>query len=70
MDQTEAVAVLKEKQGELSLRQFALKLKVSASYLSDIYLGKRQIGRAVLKQVGMAKTVVVCVTYQMNGKRR
>jgi len=69
MDQTQALNVLKKHQGDISLRQFALKLGVSPSYLSDIYSGKRQIGRKVLREVGMVKTVTVSVSYQHDNKR-
>ena len=64
MKHEEAVAVLKKKQGDLALRQFAQTLDVSAAYLSDIYRGNRQIGRKILRQAGMAKTVTVLVDYQ------
>lgn len=63
MTHEEVVQLLKSKQGELSLRQFASKLKVSPSYLSDIYRGQRQVGRAILRQVGLQKNVVVDVSY-------
>jgi transcriptional regulator with XRE-family HTH domain len=64
MNAEQAIAVLKKEQGDLSLRQFAQQLKVSPSYLSDIYLGKRQIGRKVLKAIGMTKDVTVNVVYK------
>lgn len=63
MTHEEAVGVLKKKQGELSLRQFAQSLDVSAAYLSDIYRGNRQIGRKILRQAGLAKVVTVTVVY-------
>jgi transcriptional regulator with XRE-family HTH domain len=57
------VEVLKKKQGELSLRQFAQKLGLSAAYLSDVYRGNRQAGRRLLKLTGMHKIVTVKVDY-------
>lgn len=64
MNVEQAIEILKKRQGELTLRQFAQVLGVSASYLSDIYLGRRQIGRKVLREIGMDKVVTVDVDYR------
>lgn len=66
----DVVAILKRQQGERSLRQFAKDLSVSAAYLSDIYLDKRDIGPAILKPLGLTKHVETTVTYQANGVSR
>jgi transcriptional regulator with XRE-family HTH domain len=63
MNREQAIEILKKKQNDMSLRQFAQELKVSPSYLSDIYLGRRQIGRKILRAIGMDKTVTVTVDY-------
>lgn len=63
MNHEQMVKVLKRKQGDLSLRQFAHKLGFSAAYLSDIMNGNRHAGRALLRKVGLAKTVTVTVDY-------
>ena len=64
MTAEQAIKILKKEQGDLTLRQFAQKLEVSPAYLSDIYNGHRQIGRKVLRAVGMDKTVTVRVVYR------
>jgi transcriptional regulator with XRE-family HTH domain len=60
----EVIEALKARQGDRSLRQFAEELGVSAAYLSDIYLGKRQPGEKVLKQFGITKSTVTTSSYQ------
>jgi transcriptional regulator with XRE-family HTH domain len=59
----EVVAILKKRQRDLSLRQFALRLKVSPAYLSDIYNGKRTIGPSVLRQLKLQRVSKPMVTY-------
>ena len=61
--ENEVVELLKAEQGDRSLRQFAEQLGISASYLSDIYLGKRSPGPAVLEVIGMEK-VTTETSYQ------
>ena len=53
--EAEVVEMLKAEQGERSLREFAEALGISPSYLSDIYLGKRAPGPAVLDQMELEK---------------
>lgn len=46
-----------------SLRKAATELSISAAYLSDIMLGRREPGRKVCDALGIEKTVIVqCVT--------
>ena len=63
MTHDDVLAVMRKEQGDMSLRQFALKLGFSAPYISDIYKKRRQIGRAVLRKFGLSKTVTVMVEY-------
>ena len=58
--ENEVVEMLKAEQGDRSLRQFAEDLNISASYLSDIFLGKRSPGPAVLQVLNMER--VECET--------
>lgn len=44
--------MMRMKQGERSLREFALSLGVSAAYLSDIYLRNRNPGQKIAKAMG------------------
>lgn len=49
----EVVAMMKRKQGDRSLREYAKEIGVSAPYLSDIYMGRRSPGEAILKPMGL-----------------
>lgn len=53
----DVIGMLKKKQGERSLRQFAIELGISAAYLSDIYRCNRRPGKAVLRQLGLTAHV-------------
>jgi hypothetical protein len=55
--------LIKERQKSQSLRQFALSLGVSAAYLSDVYLGKRDIGPRILSRFGFRKEKSSTITY-------
>lgn len=59
----DVVKVMKFKQGDLSLRQFALQVGCSAAYLSDIYSGNRAPATKVLDYLGMEKRKTVKVEY-------
>jgi transcriptional regulator with XRE-family HTH domain len=63
------VTVLTKAKGELSLRQFAQKIGFSAAYLSDIFNGRRQAGRELLREFGLTKTVTVTVDYHRLEKK-
>lgn len=68
MSKEEFIQLLKKKQGERSLREFATSLNISAAYLSDIYLGNRDPGRKIAKAVGFdyVRTTVVTSLYTRN----
>jgi transcriptional regulator with XRE-family HTH domain len=51
----QVLKLLKERQGERSLRQFAIDIGISAAYLSDVYLGKRSVGKKILKHLGLER---------------
>jgi transcriptional regulator with XRE-family HTH domain len=51
------IRFLKKEQGKRSLRTFAKDIGVSVSYLSDLYLGRRDPGPAILERFGMWKEV-------------
>ena len=61
----EFIKLMKSRQGNRSLREFARALNVSAAYLSDIYLGNRLPGPAIASAMGYscAKTKVVTVKF-------
>ena len=46
-----------------SLRKQALRWKISAPYLSDVMLGRRQPGPAILRRLGLTVRKVVTRTY-------
>ena len=54
----EAVNLLRKKQGDRSLRQFARDLGVSKSYLSEVFSGGRNPGEKLLKQVGLTQAII------------
>jgi len=60
---SEVVARLKQMQGERSLREFAGAIRVSAPYLSDVYLGRRAVGPKLCKLLGISKTREFITTY-------
>ena len=59
----EVIDLLKDAQGERSLRQFAKELDVSASYLSDLYLNRRSPGPKVLGYLGLQKKRTIEIEY-------
>ena len=63
MTAKQVIRELKTRQGERSLRQFARELGISAAYLSDIYLGRREPGPKVLQPLGLSKRVGRKVNY-------
>ncbi|MFZ3211545.1 MAG: helix-turn-helix transcriptional regulator [Terriglobales bacterium] len=57
MEAKQLIRELKARQGHRSLRQFARELGISAAYLSDIYLGRREPGPKLLEPLGLSKRV-------------
>lgn len=66
MTKADFIQLLKTKQAETSLREFAKTLNVSAAYLSDIYLDRRDPGPKVARALGYickkSKTVTLSYT--------
>lgn len=63
----DVIEMLKEDQGEQSLRSYATAVGCSAAYLSDVYNGRRDPGPKLLDHLGLERKEKVTVTYQ---KRR
>jgi transcriptional regulator with XRE-family HTH domain len=59
----QVVGMLKAKQGKLSLRKFAVVVKISAPYLSDVYKGRRGIGPTLQEYLGLERDEQTTVTY-------
>lgn len=59
----QVIEMLKENQGERSIRQQAITLGVSAAYLSDVYLGRRDPGPAILRHFHLRKRVTQQIVY-------
>jgi transcriptional regulator with XRE-family HTH domain len=55
MDQAQVIALMRKQQGERLAKDYAEELGISASYLSDIYKGKREPGATVLERLGLKK---------------
>lgn len=47
------VELLRKRQGDRSLREFAKEIPCSVAYLSDVMLGKRGAGPRILTYLGM-----------------
>lgn len=58
LDLDEFLKLLKSKQGDQLAKQFAQDLNVSASYLSDVYNGRREPGSKILKAVSASRRAV------------
>ena len=59
----DVVEKLHEEQGERSLRSYATAIGCSASYLSDVYNGKREPGPKLLDHLDLERKEVTTVTY-------
>lgn len=46
---------LRKRQGKKTLRDFAKELGISYQYLSDVYIGRRGLGKTVLTQLRLVK---------------
>ena len=57
------IKIVQKKQGDLSLRSYAISLGVSAAYLSDVYRGRRDAGPTLLKHFGYRRTKTITVLY-------
>jgi len=64
------IRLLQQKQGDRSLRSFAADMGCSASYLSDIYLGRREPGPKITAFLGFERRTTVQTTYEKRVKRR
>jgi transcriptional regulator with XRE-family HTH domain len=63
LTEPEVVELIRAKQGDTSLRDFAEELGVTAPYITDIYKGRRSPGPKVLKYFGIGKMRQVVVQY-------
>jgi hypothetical protein len=65
MSTEEFVKLMKSKQGNRSLREFARSLGVSVAYISDIYLERRKPGPKIASALGYtcAKSKVVTIVF-------
>ena len=55
--QAQLIALLRKKQGDRPAYRLAKDLGISASYLSDIYRGRRYAGPSVLGKLGLERSV-------------
>ena len=63
LTEAEVILLMKETQGERTMRNFAAEIGVSAPYIADIYAGRRSPGIKVLKYFKIGKTRRVIVEY-------
>lgn len=50
--------ILRKRQGDRTQREFAAELGITAQYLCDLYLRKRDPGEAVLRNLGIVRRTV------------
>lgn len=55
---SQVLALLRKRQGDRSVREFAGELGISHVYLSHIYSGKREPGPVVLDALGLRREIV------------
>ena len=64
IDHKGIIEELRKRQGDRSLRELAKEIKISATYLSDIYNSRRRPGPTVLKYLGYKKNEIVSICYE------
>jgi len=70
MTKEDMLRLLQRRQSTQSLRSFAAEIGCSPSYLSDIYLGRREPGPKIAAFLGLEKRTTVKTTYEKPVKRR
>lgn len=68
-DREQVIGIIRKLKGKRSLRVFALDMKLSAAYLSDVFRGNRDPGPRLLKPLHLEKIKEVTVRYQRIPKR-
>ena len=63
------IQILQRKQADQSLRSFAAEIGCSPSYLSDVYLGRREPGPKIAAFLGLQKRTIVKVIYEKPKRR-
>ncbi len=63
MKTEDVIEVLRKRQGEMSLREYARIVGCSHSYLYDLYNGGRSPGNKIMKFLGLKKRRVVETSY-------
>ena len=63
MTEEEVIDLIKEAQGEKTLREFGDEIGVTAAYISDVYNGRRSPGAKILTPFGIGKSIVRRVEY-------
>lgn len=54
----EVIEILRKKQGERTAKELADELGITPQYLSDVFLGRRDIGPSILRPLGLESEVV------------
>lgn len=62
--------LIRREQGGNSLRSLAFKWEVSAAYLSDVLLGKREPGPKILSPLGLKRKRTVTIIYTRISRKR
>lgn len=54
----QVIELLRKKQGERSAKELAEELDITPQYLSDVFLGRREIGPSILAPLGLRTETV------------
>lgn len=65
----QVIELLRKKQGSRSAKELADELEITPQYLSDIFLGRRDIGPAVLDKLGLERDVTYRPMAEAEGLR-
>lgn len=68
LTKVDVVDIIRNGQKDRSLRAYAIEIGITPSYLSDIYLGRRNPGRKCLDYFGMSKHTKVTTYYILRKK--
>jgi transcriptional regulator with XRE-family HTH domain len=58
MTREQIIRILKKRQGKLTKKELAKQLGISAPYLGDVMLGKREPGPAILRALKLKRQTV------------
>lgn len=64
MTREQVNSMIRKRQGDRSLRAYAKELDISAAYLSDVLLGRREPGRKILVPLKLRRIKTTTIKYE------